>query len=118
MKTYSVRDLYDFGIKWLETHGPSIIIAIFVFVMGQWFIRIFKKWLHHTMDRKDIAHSTRPFLKSLIATALQVLLLVVILQILSVRMSIFTAIVTSFGVAAGLALSGTLQNFTGGILIM
>jgi small conductance mechanosensitive channel len=118
MKTYNVHDLYAFGIRWLEAHGPSILIALLVFALGQWFIRIFKKWLHNTMDRKDIAHTTRPFLKSLIATALQILLIIIILQILSVKMSIFTAIVTSFGVAAGLALSGTLQNFTGGILIM
>lgn len=118
MKNYNLHDLYEFAIRWLETHGPSILIAIIVFCIGQWFIRVFKKWLHHSMDKREIAHSTRPFLQSLIATALQILLLIVILQILSVRMSIFTAIVTSFGVAAGLALSGTLQNFTGGILIM
>jgi small conductance mechanosensitive channel len=70
------------------------------------------------MDRRDVAHTMRPFLQSLIVTVLQILLLFVVLQILSVKMTIFTAIVTSFGVAAGLALSGTLQNFTGGILIM
>jgi small conductance mechanosensitive channel len=116
--TYNLQDLYKFGIHWLEAHGPSIIIAIIVFALGQWIIKFLKRWLHNTMDKKDIAHSTRPFLQSLIATAMQILLLIIIMQILSVRMSIFTAIVTSFGVAAGLALSGTLQNFTGGIVIM
>ncbi len=116
--TYNLQDLYKFAILWLEAHGPSIIIAIIVFALGQWIIKFLKRWLHNTMDKKDIAHSTRPFLQSLIATAMQILLLIVIMQILNVRMSIFTAIVTSFGVAAGLALSGTLQNFTGGIVIM
>jgi small conductance mechanosensitive channel len=118
MKNYNIQHLYEFGIKWLETHGPSILMALIVFVIGQWFIRIFRRWLRNSMDRKNISYSTRPFLQSLIITSLQILLIIIILQILSVKMSIFTAIVTSFGVAAGLALSGTLQNFTGGILIM
>lgn len=115
---YNLEHLYDVALQWLETHGPSIIVAILVFFIGQWLIRVFRKWLHTSMDKRDVAHSMRPFLQSLVITAMQILLLIVIFQILSVGMTIFTAIVASFGVAAGLALSGTLQNFTGGIIIM
>ena len=118
MKDYDLKHFSELGIQWLETHGPSIIIALIIFFVGQWAIRLFRKWLHQSMDKRDVAHSMRPFLQSLVITTLQILLLLVVLQILSVKMTIFTAIVTSFGVAAGLALSGTLQNFTGGILIL
>jgi small conductance mechanosensitive channel len=105
-------------ITWLEAHGPSIVVGILVFLTGQWFIRIIRKWLHRAMERRELSASLRPFLQSLIITTLQVLLIIVILQILSVRLTIFTAIITSFGVAAGLALSGTLQNFTGGLILL
>jgi small conductance mechanosensitive channel len=118
MKKFDLESFYQMAFRWLEAHGPSVLVAIIVFFVGQWFIRVFKRWMHNSMDRRDIAHSMRPFLQSLISTALQILLIIVVLQILSVKMTIFTAIVTSFGVAAGLALSGTLQNFTGGILIL
>lgn len=109
---------YKYVIQWLELHGPSIIMALIVFFLGLWFIRIIRKWLQRSMERRQVSSSFRPFLQSLIITALQVLLIILVLQILSVQFTIFTAIITSFGVAAGLALSGTLQNFTGGVLIL
>jgi small conductance mechanosensitive channel len=109
---------YEFGLRWIETHGPSVLMAIPVFFLGQWLIGIFRKGLVRAMERKEVSVSLRPFLQSLVLTALQILLIVLVLQILSVHLTIFTAIVTSFGVAAGLALSGTLQNFTGGVLIL
>lgn len=118
MKKFDVENLSQMALRWLEAHGPSVIVAVLIFFLGQWIIRIVKKWIHNSMDRREVSQSIRPFLQSFIATILQILLLIIILQILSVKMTIFTAIVTSFGVAAGLALSGTLQNFTGGILIL
>jgi small conductance mechanosensitive channel len=114
----NAEKIYSISLKWIETHGPSIFIAIITFVLGQWAIRIIRKMLRAAMDKREISASLRPFLQSLVITSLQVLLLIFILQILSVHLTIFTAIVTSFGVAAGLALSGTLQNFTGGVLIL
>lgn len=112
------KKIYDISIEWLKNHGPSAVVAIFVFIAGEWFIHILKKWMHHGMKRREVSSSVRPFLQSLATVVLQILLLLIVLQILSVRMTIFAALVTSFGVAAGLALSGTLQNFTAGILIM
>lgn len=55
---------------------------------------------------------------SLLFTILQILLLLTLMQILGIQMTVFAALVGGIGVAAGLALSGTLQNFTSGILIL
>lgn len=112
------KKIYDISIDWLKNHGPSAVVAILVFIAGEWFISLLRKWMHHSMERREVSSSVRPFLQSLVSAVLQILLLLLVLQILSVRMTIFAALVTSFGVAAGLALSGTLQNFTAGILIM
>jgi small conductance mechanosensitive channel len=62
--------------------------------------------------------SLRPFLGSLIATILQVIMVLTLMQIVGLQMTIFTALIGGLGIAAGLALSGTMQNFTGGILIL
>ena len=110
--------LYDYAIKWVEEKGPSILLAIIIFFLGQWLIRVLKKVLKHSMHNRDVSSSLRPFLLSLVATTLQVLLIILIFQVVGIQLTIFAAIVTSFGVAAGLALSGTLQNFTGGVLIL
>lgn len=109
---------YNIALRWIEAHGPSIIIAIIIYFTGQWMIGVMRKWLYRAMERRQISPSLRPFLQSLVITVSQILLFLIILQLLSVRLTIFTAIVTSLGVAAGLALSGTLQNFTGGVLIL
>ena len=60
----------------------------------------------------------RPYLENLFKIVLYGLLILALMQILGIRMTIFTALVAALGVAAGLALSGTLQNFTSGILII
>jgi small conductance mechanosensitive channel len=55
---------------------------------------------------------------SLLGVALRILLVLGVMQIIGIQMTLFTALVGAFGVAVGLALSGTLQNFASGILIM
>jgi small conductance mechanosensitive channel len=110
--------LYNYAITWIEDKGPSILLAILIFFIGQWLIRVVKKILRHSMENREVSSSLRPFFISLVTTTLQVLLVILIFQVVGIQLTIFAAIVTSFGVAAGLALSGTLQNFTGGVLIL
>lgn len=110
--------LYDKLYGWILTVGPRIIAALVVLVLGIWAIRLFKGFLKRRMQRRQVDKSFQPFLVSLIITVLQVLLLLGAMQVLGIQLTIFTALVGAFGVAAGLALSGTLQNFTSGILIL
>ncbi|BAV10246.1 small-conductance mechanosensitive channel [Filimonas lacunae] len=70
------------------------------------------------MHNKDVNPSLRPFMRSMITAALQIVLILLVMQILGIQLTIFAALVGALGVAAGLALSGTLQNFTSGILIL
>lgn len=110
--------LYDKLYSWLLTVGPRLLLAIFIGFVGVWLIRLLKKYLKRAFVRKRLNASIRPFLVSLFVTILQIILVLAVLQTLGVRMTIFTALVGAIGVAAGLALSGTLQNFTSGILIL
>jgi small conductance mechanosensitive channel len=70
------------------------------------------------MHKKGVDPTVKPFLASLIGVALRILLVIGVMQIIGIELTLFTAIVGAFGVAAGLALSGTLQNFASGILIL
>jgi small conductance mechanosensitive channel len=70
------------------------------------------------MHRKNVDPSVKPFLLSLIAVALRILLVLGVMQIIGIQMTLFAALIGAFGVAAGLALSGTLQNFASGVLIL
>jgi small conductance mechanosensitive channel len=109
---------YQQAYVWLLSYVPRIIVGIVVLLLGFWFIRITKRWLTRHMLRKDITSSVRPFLVNLITIVLQVLLVLGFMQIVGIQMTVFAAAVAAFGVAAGLALSGTLQNFTSGVLIL
>ncbi|HEU0065085.1 MAG TPA: mechanosensitive ion channel family protein [Flavisolibacter sp.] len=112
------QKLYDRAYNWILTFGPRIIIAIIILFVGLWLIKVFKKWLFNFLKRRHIDPSICSFLRGLVSIVLQVLLLLGLMQILGIQMTIFAAVIGAFGVAAGLALSGTLQNFASGVLIL
>ena len=113
-----LQKFYDQAFTWLLTYGPRIIIAIVIWIVGQWIIRVINRWLRKWLAPKSIDSSLRTFIESLLSVTMQVLLVLLLMQILGIQMTIFAAIIAAFGVAAGLALSGTLQNFASGVLIL
>ncbi|AHF14310.1 mechanosensitive ion channel family protein [Niabella soli] len=104
--------------SWMITHRPAILLALVVLFAGLWLIRLFSGYLGRMMQKKQIDPSLKPFLQSMVVILLRVLLLLAVMQIAGIAMTLFAALVASFGVAAGLALSGTLQNFASGVLIL
>jgi len=108
----------DRAYDWIISYGPIILIAIVVFFLGQWIIRLLNRELKKVLSGKRVDVTLRPFLLNLFATLLQVVLILGLMQVLGIRMTIFAAVIGAFGVAAGLALSGTFQNFASGILII
>ncbi|GGH80052.1 small conductance mechanosensitive channel [Filimonas zeae] len=114
----NIDKLYDKAYDWVITFGPRIIIALVVLLLGQWLIRFIRKRMTSSMNRRSLNPSLQPFMRSLISGILQILLVLLLMQILGIQLTIFAALVGALGVAAGLALSGTLQNFTSGILIL
>lgn len=109
---------YDKAQDWIIRVGPKILVAIILLFIGLWVIRVIKKWTRNSMKKREVASTLAPFLQSLIITVLYILLILLLMQILGIQMTLFAAIVGGLSVAAGLALSGTLQNFASGILIL
>ncbi|RYY46262.1 MAG: mechanosensitive ion channel family protein [Chitinophagaceae bacterium] len=103
---------------WVAGYGPRILIAIVVFFIGQWIIRLLNRGLKKVLMAHHFNATLRPFLQNLFQILLQVLLMLALMQLLGIQMTLFAAVVGAFGVAAGLALSGTLQNFASGVLII
>jgi small conductance mechanosensitive channel len=108
----------DRAYNWIITFGPRIIIAIIVFFIGQWLIRTFSRWIKNALSGKRFDPTLRPFIQNLFQIVLQILLVLALMQILGIQMTLFAALIGAFGVAIGLALSGTLQNFASGVLII
>jgi small conductance mechanosensitive channel len=114
----SIDKFYNAAYAWLISYGPRFLIGILVLFIGLWLIKLVLNRSHQGMHQKEVDPTLKPFLMSLIGVALRILLVLGVMQIIGIQMTLFTALVGAFGVAVGLALSGTLQNFASGILIM
>ena len=106
------------AMDWLVVHVPKIVAGIVVLLIGLWVVNLLSRLLKKTMERRRFNSSIRYFLQNLAAISLQILVVFLALQVAGIQLTFFAAIVAGLSVAAGLALSGTLQNFVSGILIL
>jgi len=113
-----IEEFYKEFHIWLINRGPSYVGGILIFFIGLWVIRFLRSRFRDRMAKRDINSSLQPFLLSLVITSLYVLLIISVMNIIGFELTIFTTIIGAFSVAAGLALSGTFQNFAGGVLIL
>jgi small conductance mechanosensitive channel len=114
----NIQKFYIHIYDWVINNGPRFIVGLLVLFVGLWLIKVFVRWSHSRMQTKNVDPTLKPFLMSLFTTALRILLILAAMDIMGIHMTLFTALVGAFGVAAGLALSGTLQNFASGVLIL
>ena len=96
----------------------KVLIAIAVFYIGRFIIRKICQLLTSIFDKKQVDLSLKTFVLNFTNILLYFILIVSIIGILGLETSSFLAIFASAGVAIGMALSGTLQNFAGGVLIL
>ncbi len=113
-----LQKYYDLVYDWLLVNGTKLIIAIIVLLIGLKLIKFLGSRLASRMSKRQVHSSLQPFFLSLSITASYVLLIILVMNILGWPLTVFTTIIGAFSVAAGLALSGTFQNFAGGVLIL
>ncbi|MBI9052883.1 MAG: mechanosensitive ion channel [Bacteroidales bacterium] len=115
MKTEQILDqLLEISMQ----YGPKLIGALVVLLIGLWIIKIITKGLKKMLTKRNSDKSLTSFLMSMVNILLKILLIVSILGMLGIEMTSFIAILGAAGLAVGLALSGTLQNFAGGAMIL
>lgn len=103
---------------YLIPFGLKLLAAIVVLLLGRWVIRLIKKSMLKVMNRRNADPSLSSFLMSLVSVLLTFFLVLAIVGILGINTSSLVALLASAGLAIGMALSGTLQNFAGGVMIM
>ncbi|MDO5570438.1 MAG: mechanosensitive ion channel [Bacteroidales bacterium] len=118
LSSMSLGDIIDSVIKGTITFGFKIALAIFLFVVGKWIISKVESLMVKIMEKRKVDLSLRTFLESLVKITMMIILLIIIIGILGINTSSFLALFASAGVAVGMALSGTLQNFAGGVMIL
>ncbi|MBO7570026.1 MAG: mechanosensitive ion channel [Bacteroidaceae bacterium] len=105
-------------ISYIVQFGKNVLLAIIVYFVGRFIIKYTMKALRKITQKRKVEASLTSFLNSLVSISLNVILAIIIIGILGIDTSSFLAVFASAGIAIGMALSGTLQNFAGGVLIM
>lgn len=118
LKGLSFDDLVNKLANDIVQFAIHLAIAIVVFYVGRFVIRKIYIVCDRVMTRRNVDKSLTTFVLSLINMVMYFILVVTVISILGIETSSFIAIFASAGVAIGMALSGTLQNFAGGVLIL
>lgn len=118
LKTLSFDDLIERLAKSAVDFAINLAVAIFVFYLGRFIIRKIYRLISTIFIRRKLDKSLATFILSLVNIVLYFILIVTVIGILGIETTSFLAIFASAGVAIGMALSGTLQNFAGGVLIL
>lgn len=98
--------------------GKSILLAVVIYIAGRFIINLINRLVRQMLERKNVDATIQSFLKSFVSILLNLLLVITVVSALGINTTSFAALLASFGVAAGMALSGNLQNLAGGLIIL
>ena len=118
LKTLSADELIQRFVHGIISLAINITIAILVFYLGKFIINKIYTVVGKILLKKQVDSSLMTFVLSFVKIVLYFILIVTVIGILGIETSSFLALFASAGVAIGMALSGTLQNFAGGVLIL
>lgn len=109
-----MEDLFRQGTSW----GFMLLKAVVIFLVGKLLINLVNKLVRRLLNKRDVEPSVKSFTASAVNVALIVLLIISVIGALGIETTSFAALLASAGVAIGMALSGNLANFAGGLIIL
>ncbi len=112
-----LENLYKTVYDWVLNYGPKLIIGLLILLIGLWLIKFIKERIFFRIQNKYFDSPSVSVLLALITLLLYVLLIFAVAYVVGFQFSILTGILGALGVAAGLTLSGALQNMANFFLI-
>lgn len=105
-----INNAIHFGIK--------VLIALLIYFVGAWIIKKIKGVLHRIFEKRKTEKAIASFVESLTSITLTIILIIITIGTLGVNTTSLAALLAAGGMAIGMAMSGTVQNFAGGIMIL
>lgn len=105
-----LEDVIHFGIK--------VLIAIVIYIVGAWLIKKIRRMLSNMFTRRNADPALASFVGSFVSIALTIVLIIITIGTLGINTTSLAALLAAGGMAIGMAMSGTVQNFAGGIMIL
>ena len=112
------EDFWQEVLDKLAHFGIQVLIAILIFVVGWWLIKLVQRALKRIFTRHRVEPTLASFINSFVSITLTVVLIVISIGTLGVNTTSIAALLAAGGMAVGMALSGTLQNFAGGLMLL
>ena len=112
--TNALEKLIDAGISL----GGRVLGALVIFIIGKFLVNWLNRLFARILERRKVDPSIQSFLKSMVNILLLIMLILAVIGKLGIELTGFAALLASAGVAIGMALSGNLQNFAGGLIIL
>lgn len=116
--TTPVNELFSELIDKAVAFGLKVLAALVIYLVGAWAIRKIKSMINRVFERKGTEAAISSFVQSMTSIALTIILIIVTVGVLGVDTTSIAALLAGGGMAIGLALNGTVQNFAGGIMIL
>ncbi len=113
-----------FGIKYTDVNqflvkmGTNLVICILILVIGFWLAKVLSRTLRKILRKSHTDEGLVTFATSFVSMVLKILVVVTAITQIGVEMTSFVAILGAAGLAIGMAFSGTLSNFAGGVMIL
>lgn len=97
---------------------PKFILAILILWIGMKLAKVLKRIIVRSLERRNAEASLKTFLSSLVDILLKAMILIMAMDVIGIKATSFIALLGAMGLAIGMALQGTLQNFAGGVIIL
>jgi len=109
-----VEEMVESAIKF----GMKVLLALVIYFIGAWLIRKLKKLIAKGFIRRNADAALTSFVESLVSAILWIILIMVLIATLGINTTSLAALLAAGGMAIGMALSGTVQNFAGGLMLL
>ena len=118
ISSLEMSDIWKQISEWCIWTGIKLVIAIAIYYIARWILHRILHIVDAIMTRREVERSLHSFCMTAVKTLGYIFILVIIISTLGFDTTIFVGMLASMGLAIGMALSGTLQNFAGGVMIL
>ena len=118
LKTTPANELMADTASSVAKFGLKVLLAVAIYIVGAWLIRKVKKLLARTFEKRKSDPTIATFIQSLVSATLWVVLILAMVGTLGINTTSIAALLAAGGMAIGMAMSGTVQNFAGGLMLL
>lgn len=118
VSTMSTEELLYSLLDGVLSFGFKLLAALAIYFVGAWLIRRIKRMLAALFVKRNADPAIASFVQSFATVALTIILVIVVIGTLGIETTSLAALLAAGGMAIGMALSGTVQNFAGGVMLL